>query len=135
MLYFDDAKKIDAQLAKKCRNCSYRERGCLSEYFSRARAPNGEKAKIVIIINKDTGNVIGWGGLFEFWNDCNDCPEIMVYVRLRARRQGYGSQIVKTLTSKLTSNKKENIRVYRPEWDKLNIFYGKKLGNLNLNVA
>lgn len=127
LLYFSNAKQIDPELAKKCRNCSYRNRGYLCDEFSLARK-GSTSGKIVIIIDKATETVLGWGGLFDYQNGF--CPEIHVYVRMRCRRKGYGTRIIKKLLSK--GKKHEKIQVHQSYYDPNNEFYLKKINDPRL---
>lgn len=129
LLYFSDAKQLSSDLAKKCRSLSYRDDGCLASEFSGARKGNFP-AKIAIMMDTDTQTVLGWGAYLGY-----NRPEIMVYVRVKCRRKGYGSKIVNRLISASKHDKRNKIRVYQSHYDPDNDFYLKKVNNPCLDCA
>ena len=126
LLYFSDAKQVSSELAKKCRNLSYRENGALASEFSAARKGDFP-AKVAILLDVDTQTVFGWGAYLDYHTKA----EIMVYVRVKCRRKGYGTKIVNRLISASNRHNKRNKSrtVYQPEHDPCNDFYLKKVNN------
>jgi len=118
VLYFGNATQLSASMAKKCRNCSYRVDGVLAAQFSLARK-NYLDAKVAVVQDDSTKEVIGWGAIFEF--DYQFELEIMLYVKCKYRRQGYGTKIAKKLMSKVPQD--IYIKSYVPESDPFNNFF------------
>jgi len=79
------------------------------------------KGKIVVVYDQNKQIVIGWCGIFHY-----STMELMVYVKTKYRRRGYGTAIVKKLLSKLLNH--AHIMAFIPEYDINNDFY---LNNIN----
>lgn len=129
LLYFANASEITAEMAKKCRDCSLREGGLMSDMLYEARKEPHSFAKVAIIVDKSQ-KILGWGACFT--NTYGYMPEMMVYVRSKCRRKGYGTQIINKILSK--SPKNQQIRVYRPENDPNNRFYSENFDNSRLKT-
>lgn len=117
---YSDAKAMPSDIASRCRSLSFRDEGEMRSLLTHSRSHPSIMASVVVAMIEGTDTVLGWSILSK-GNYNYKSPEVMVYVRNKFRRQGYGSCLIRNVMKYADPN--ETVMVYYPDGDPFNHFY------------